>query len=95
MYSRHNLQMAPHLEAHKVHLPFIGDANFVHPPLRRPFKTIRYSAHQHSPLDLATIDDPCLSQSLPWWLQNDDFPTLALPTFTSQHLAFPVILILL
>lgn len=41
MHSKPNIQVAPNLEACKVHLPFISDANFVHPLLRRPFKTMQ------------------------------------------------------
>ena len=48
--------------------------------------------HQQFPPDLAAIDDSCLDQSLLWHLQNDDFPSLALPLFTCQLLAHNVIL---
>lgn len=42
----------------------------------RPYKYL--VLYQNPPLDLISINDSYQSSSLPWWLQNDYFPTSAL-----------------
>lgn len=50
-------------------------------------KLYKYTvSHQTYPLDLASIHDSCLKQSLLWWLQKGDFSnSVILSTFISWN----------